>query len=319
MFIKRQKIWNIKESSITSEYFFKSRRKILKNLAVGSLFVPSTLLISFPAFSSFYPPKTNNSYKIDREITKESLATTYTNFYEFGSSKNIWRRASQLKTDPWLLTIDGLVNKPITIDLNDLLRKIGGIEERIYRFRCVEAWSMTVPWAGFPLNKILALVEPKTDAKFLKFETFFKPDIAPGQKQQWYPWPYQEGITIEEAQNDLTFIATGIFGKKLPNQNGAPLRLVLPWKYGFKSIKSIVKISFVNERPLGLWEKLAPKEYGFWANVNPNVPHPRWSQKSEQQLGMDGRIPTIIYNGYGDYVASMYKKLEKNLQDNLFR
>ena len=319
MFIKRQKIWNIKESSITSEYFFKSRRKILKNLAVGSLFVPSTSLISFPAFSSFYPPKTNNSYKVDREITKESLATTYTNFYEFGSSKNIWRRASQLKTDPWLLTIDGLVNKPITLDLNDLLKKIGGIEERIYRFRCVEAWSMTVPWAGFPLNKILALVEPKTDAKFLKFETFFNPDIAPGQKQQWYPWPYQEGITIEEAQNDLTFIATGIYGKELPNQNGAPLRLVLPWKYGFKSIKSIVKISFVNERPLGLWEKLAPKEYGFWANVNPNVPHPRWSQKSEQQLGMDGRIPTIIYNGYGDYVASMYKKLEKNLQDNLFR
>jgi sulfoxide reductase catalytic subunit YedY len=319
LFIKRQKIWNIKESSITSEYFFKSRRKILKNLAVGSLFVPSTSLISFPAFSSFYPPKTNNSYKVDREITKESLATTYTNFYEFGSSKNIWRRASQLKTDPWLLTIDGLVNKPITMDLNDLLKKIGGIEERIYRFRCVEAWSMTVPWAGFPLNKILALVEPKTDAKFLKFETFFNPDIAPGQKQQWYPWPYQEGITIEEAQNDLTFIATGIYGKELPNQNGAPLRLVLPWKYGFKSIKSIVKISFVNERPLGLWEKLAPKEYGFWANVNPNVPHPRWSQKSEQQLGMDGRIPTIIYNGYGDYVASMYKKLEKKLQDNLFR
>ena len=319
MFIKRQKIWNIKESSITSEHVFKSRRKIIKNLAVGSLFVPSTSLISFPAFSSFYPPKTNNSYKVDREITKESLATTYTNFYEFGSSKNIWRRASQLKTDPWLLTIDGLVNKPITIDLHDLLKKIGGIEERIYRFRCVEAWSMTVPWAGFPLNKILALVEPKTDAKFLKFETFFNPDIAPGQKQQWYPWPYQEGITIEEAQNDLTFIATGIYGKELPNQNGAPLRLVLPWKYGFKSIKSIVKISFVNERPLGLWEKLAPKEYGFWANVNPNVPHPRWSQKSEQQLGMDGRIPTIIYNGYGNYVASMYKKLEKSLEDNLFR
>ena len=319
MFIKRQKIWNIKESSITSEFFFKSRRKILKNLAVGSLVVPGTSLISFPAFSSFYPPTTNNSYKVDREITKESLATTYTNFYEFGSSKNIWRRASQLKTDPWLLTIDGLVNKPITIDFNDLLKKIGGIEERIYRFRCVEAWSMTVPWAGFPLNKILALVEPKTDAKFLKFETFFNPDIAPGQKQQWYPWPYQEGITIEEAQNDLTFIATGIYGKELPNQNGAPLRLVLPWKYGFKSIKSIVKISFVNERPLGLWEKLAPKEYGFWANVNPNVPHPRWSQKSEQQLGMDGRIPTIIYNGYGNYVASMYKKLEKSLEDNLFR
>ena len=276
-------------------------------------------LIPFTAFSSFYPPITNNFYKVDRDLTKESLATTYTNFYEFGSSKNIWRRAAQLKTDPWLLTIDGLVNKPLTIDVNDLLKKIGGIEERVYRFRCVEAWSMTVPWAGFPVNKILSLVEPKTDAKFVKFETFFNPDIAPGQRQKWYPWPYQEGITVEEANNDLSFIATGIYGKKLPNQNGAPIRLILPWKYGFKSIKSIVKISFVNKRPIGLWEKLAPKEYGFWANVNPNIPHPRWSQRSEQQLGVDGRIPTVIYNGYGDHVASMYNKLEKSLQNNLFR
>ena len=319
MFLKKNKVWNLKESSITSESVFNSRRKIIKNLAIGSLVVPSASLIPFTAFSSFYPPITNNFYKVDRGLTKESLATTYTNFYEFGSSKNIWRRAAQLKTDPWLLTIDGLVNKPLTIDVNDLLKKIGGIEERVYRFRCVEAWSMTVPWAGFPVNKIISLVEPKTDAKFVKFETFFNPDIAPGQKQKWYPWPYQEGITVEEAKNDLSFIATGIYGKELPNQNGAPFRLILPWKYGFKSIKSIVKISFVNKRPIGLWEKLAPKEYGFWANVNPNIPHPRWSQKSEQQLGVDGRIPTVIYNGYGDYVASMYNKLEKNLQNNLFR
>ena len=319
MFLKKNKVWNLKESSITSESIFNKRRKIIKNLAIGSLVVPSASLIPFTAFSSFYPPITNNFYKVDRVLTKESLATTYTNFYEFGSSKNIWRRAAQLKTDPWLLTIDGLVNKPLTIDVNDLLKKIGGIEERVYRFRCVEAWSMTVPWAGFPVNKILSLVEPKTDAKFVKFETFFNPDIAPGQKQKWYPWPYQEGITVEEAKNDLSFIATGIYGKKLPNQNGAPLRLILPWKYGFKSIKSIVKISFVNKRPIGLWEKLAPKEYGFWANVNPNIPHPRWSQRSEQQLGVDGRIPTVIYNGYGDHVASMYNKLEKSLQNNLFR
>ena len=319
MVLKKNKFWNLKESSITSESVFNSRRKIIKNLTIGSLVVPSASLIPFTAFSSFYPPITNNFYKVDRSLTKESLATTYTNFYEFGSSKNIWRRAAQLKTDPWLLTIDGLVNKPLTIDVNDLLKKIGGIEERVYRFRCVEAWSMTVPWAGFPVNKILSLVEPKTDAKFVKFETFFNPDIAPGQKQKWYPWPYQEGITVEEAKNDLSFIATGIYGKKLPNQNGAPLRLILPWKYGFKSIKSIVKISFVNKRPIGLWEKLSPKEYGFWANVNPNIPHPRWSQRSEQQLGVDGRIPTVIYNGYGDHVASMYNKLEKSLQNNLFR
>ena len=319
MFLKKNKVWNLKESSITNESVFNSRRKMIKNLAIGSLVVPSASLIPFKAFSSFYPPITNNFYKVDRGLTKEILATTYTNFYEFGSSKNIWRRAAQLKTDPWLLTIDGLVNKPLTIDVNDLLKKIGGIEERVYRFRCVEAWSMTVPWAGFPFNKIVSLVEPKTEAKFVKFETFFNPDIAPGQKQKWYPWPYQEGITVEEAKNDLSFIATGIYGKKLPNQNGAPLRLILPWKYGFKSIKSIVKISFVNKRPIGLWEKLAPKEYGFWANVNPNIPHPRWSQKSEQQLGVDGRIPTVIYNGYGDHVASMYNKLEKSLQNKLFR
>ena len=319
MYFRKNKIWNLKESSITSEKIFKARRESLKKIAIGSLILPSTLLSSFPAFSSLYPPISNNSYKIDRDLTKENLATTYTNFYEFGSSKNIWRRAAQLTTNPWLLTIDGLVNKPLTIDVHDLLKKIGGIEERVYRFRCVEAWSMTVPWAGFPLNKILSLIEPKKDAKFLKFETFFNPDIAPGQKQQWYPWPYQEGITIEEAKNDLSFIATGIYGKELPNQNGAPLRLILPWKYGFKSIKSIVKISLTNDRPIGMWEKLAPKEYGFWANVNPDIPHPRWSQKTEQQLGVDGRIPTVIYNGYGEQVASMYNKLEKSLQDNLFR
>ncbi len=319
MFLKKNKVWNLKESRITTESVFNSRRKIIKNLAIGSLVVPGASLVPFTAFSSYYPAITNNFYKVKRDLTKESLATTYTNFYEFGSSKNIWRRAAQLKTDPWLLTIDGLINKPLTIDFNDLLKKIGGIEERVYRFRCVEAWSMTVPWAGFPVNKILSLVEPKTDAKFLKFETFFNPDIAPGQKQKWYPWPYQEGITVEEAKNDLSFIATGIYGKELPNQNGAPLRLILPWKYGFKSIKSIVKISFVNKRPIGLWEKLAPKEYGFWANVNPNVSHPRWSQRSEQQLGVDGRIPTIIYNGYGDHVASMYSKLEKRLRNKLFR
>ena len=165
MFIKKQKIWNLKESSITNESIFKSRREILKKLVIGSLAIPGTSFISYPAFSSLYPPITNTFYKVDRDLTKESLATTYTNFYEFGSSKNIWRRAGQLKTDPWLLTIDGLVNKPLTLDVNDLLKKIGGIEERIYRFRCVEAWSMTVPWAGFPLNKILSLAEPKSDAK----------------------------------------------------------------------------------------------------------------------------------------------------------
>ena len=316
---KRKEVWKLKDHSITCENSFNTRRNFLKKIGASSLFLPSASLISRPAFSSLYPPAVNKSYIASRPLTNESLATTYTNFYEFGSSKNIWRRASKLKTKPWSITIDGLVDNPLVIDVNDLIKKIGGIEERVYRFRCVEAWSMTVPWAGFPLNKILSLVEPKTNAKFLKFETFYNPEIAPGQKQQWYPWPYQEGITIEEAKNELSFLATGIYGKQLPNQNGAPLRLVLPWKYGFKSIKSIVKISFLSERPIGMWEKLAPKEYGFWANVNPNISHPRWSQETEEQLGIEGRIPTIIYNGYEEQVSYLYKGLEKKLQDNLFR
>ena len=321
-FIINKKIWNIENQYITDEKIFNSRRKILKNLALGSLFYAGMSSIPKDVLSQsnlYYPPKVNDLYKVNRPITKESDATTYTNFYEFGSSKNIWRRAAKLKTSPWTITIDGLVKKPLTIDVDDLLRKIGGIEERVYKFRCVESWSMTVPWSGFSLNKILSLVEPSSDAKFIKFETFYEPDIAPGQKQKWYPWPYQEGITIDEAKNDLSFIATGIYGKKLPNQNGAPLRLVIPWKYGFKSIKSIVKISFVSSRPKGLWEKIAPAEYGFWANVNPQISHPRWSQSTEQQLGIEGRIPTVIYNGYGPQVASLYSGLEKDLKDTLYR
>ena len=321
-FIINKKIWNIEKQYITDEKIFNSRRKILKNLALGSLFYAGMSSIPKDLLSQsnlYYPPKINNLYKVNRPITKESDATTYTNFYEFGSSKNIWRRAAKMKTSPWTITIDGLVKKPLTIDIDDLLRKIGGVEERVYRFRCVESWSMTVPWSGFSLNKILSLVEPSSDAKFIRFETFYEPDIAPGQKQKWYPWPYQEGITIDEAKNDLSFIATGIYGKKLPNQNGAPLRLVIPWKYGFKSIKSIVKISFVSSRPKGLWEKIAPAEYGFWANVNPQISHPRWSQSTEQQLGIEGRIPTVIYNGYGPQVASLYSGLEKDLKDTLYR
>ncbi|MDC0227709.1 protein-methionine-sulfoxide reductase catalytic subunit MsrP [Alphaproteobacteria bacterium] len=321
-FIIKKNIWNLKNNQITDEIVFKNRREILKKITAGTLAFSSLAYFPHKVFSStneFYPPKVNNSYTVNRKLTKEGYATTYTNFYEFGSSKNIWRRAAKLKTKPWSLTINGLVKKPLSIDVYDLLKKIGGIEERVYRFRCVEAWSMTVPWSGFPLNKLLELVEPKADAKFVKFETFFNPEVAPGQKQKWYPWPYQEGITIEEAKNNLSFIATGIYGKELPNQNGAPLRLVLPWKYGFKSIKSIVNISFVSERPIGLWEKIAPSEYGFWANVNPEIPHPRWSQSTEQQLGVDGRVQTEIYNGYGHEVASMYVGLQSRLKDSLFR
>ena len=318
-FYKRNKVWKLKDNNVTSEHIYHSRRDFLKIIGAGSIFLPSASLISSPAFSSFYPPAVNKSYLTNRPLTAKSLATTYTNFYEFGSSKNIWRRASKLKTEPWSITIDGLVDNPMVIDVNDLIKKLGGIEERVYRFRCVEAWSMTVPWAGFPLNKILSLAEPKTNAKFLKFETFYNPEIAPGQKQQWYPWPYEEGITIEEAKNELSFLATGIYGKQLPNQNGAPLRLVLPWKYGFKSIKSITRFTFVRDRPKTFWEKAQGGEYGFWANVNPSVDHPRWSQATEQPLGYANRVSTLMYNGYGDLVASLYTGMSRKLGSELYR
>jgi len=219
-------VWDIKDNQTTPEHIFKSRRQVLQNLAGGSIALAGLASLPTAVFgnaNSFYPATNNSVYKVNREITEEKLATTYTNFYEFGSSKNIWRRAALLKTKPWMLTIDGLVEKPVTIDIRDLLKKVGGIEERVYRFRCVEAWSMTVPWSGFALNKILSLVKPKTSAKFLRFETFFDPDVAPGQKQKWYPWPYVEGITIDEAKNDLSFLPRAFMVKK------CQIKMVLPY------------------------------------------------------------------------------------------
>ncbi len=207
----------------------------------------------------------------------------YNNFYEFGTSKDIAANAQNLVIRPWEIAIDGLVEKPFTIAFDDLVRKIP-LETRLYRHRCVEAWSMTVPWAGFPLKSLVAMAKPQASAKFVRFETFLDPDMADGQNNFLYPWPYIEGVTIEEAGNDLAFIVTGAYDKPVAKQHGAPLRLHLPWKYGFKSIKSIRKISFVEERPVGLWEAMQPSEYGFWANVNPEVPHPRWSQAMERVL-----------------------------------
>ena len=321
-FFKKNESWKISENEVTSEEKFLNRRAILKPLLSLTI---SPFLISFPSHQSHsgvgysFTSKINKKYIIDRKITEERFATTYTNFYEFGSSKNIWRRAGKLVTNPWLIEIDGLVKKPKKYDIRDFIRVLGGEEERVYRFRCVEAWSMTVPWMGISFQKLLSLVEPKKDAKFVRFETFFNPDVAPGQKQKWYPWPYTEGISIEEAKNDLTFLATGIYGKNLPNQNGSPIRLILPWKYGFKSIKSIVKISFVKDRPIGLWEKLAPQEYGFWANVNPNIPHPRWSQEYEKILGSTKTRKTLIFNGYEREVSYLYKSLFQKNKSILFR
>ena len=316
MYLKKKKSWEISESSVTDESYFRNRRSFVSSLGKSALMF--SLYPSFSLASYQTTNKLNEKYFLPLPYTSEKLATTYTNFYEFGSSKNIWRRASKLKVDNWSIKIDGLVKKKKTFDI-DNLKKLIGLEERIYRFRCVEGWAMVVPWLGFPVNKILEIVDPDKDANYVRFETFYDPKIAPGQKQSWYPWPYVEGISLEEAKNDLAFFATGMYGKDIPNQNGAPLRLVLPWKYGFKSIKSIVKITFTKEKPIGLWEKLAPKEYGFWANVNPNVPHPRWSQSKEQLLGTNEFQTTQIYNGYQENVSYLYSNFSQQEKLKLFR
>ena len=316
MYLKKKKSWEISESLVTDESYFRNRRSFVSSLGKSALMF--SLYPSFSLASYQTTNKLNEKYFLPLPYTSEKLATTYTNFYEFGSSKNIWRRASKLKIDNWSIKIDGLVKKKKTFDI-DKLKKLIGLEERIYRFRCVEGWAMVVPWLGFPVNKILEIVDPDKDANYVRFETFYDPKIAPGQKQSWYPWPYVEGISLEEAKNDLAFFATGMYGKDIPNQNGAPLRLVLPWKYGFKSIKSIVKITFTKEKPIGLWEKLAPKEYGFWANVNPNVPHPRWSQSKEQLLGTNEFQKTQIYNGYEENVSYLYSNFSQQEKLKLFR
>ena len=227
------------------------------------------------------------------------------------SGKEIWKASQKLNTENWKISIKGGKYSGKEISLDSIIKNFR-LEERIYKFRCVEAWSMIVPWYGFQLSELLKFLEPETDTKYISFKTFFDPKVAFNQKQTWYPWPYQEIITLEEANNPLAFIATGLYGKKLPNQNGAPIRLVLPWKYGFKSIKSIVKIEFLKEREKSFWETIAPKEYGFWANVNPKVPHRRWSQEFEKDIGTGKRYPTKIFNGYEKWVSYLYKDIDSN-------
>ena len=307
MLIRPSRPWNLPESAATPESVFLNRRSVLAGMGLGGAalagaMVPGTAAAAVTGF----PAPRNDAFTLDRDITDEELATTYTNFYEFGSSKNIWRVAKRMDFDPWRVTIDGMVEKKIRMDAADLIRQLGGMEERLYRHRCVEAWAMAVPWTGVPLSKLVAFARPDAGARYVRLETFNDPDNAPGQRQHWYPWPYVEGLTIEEATNDLTLLATGIYGKPMPNQNGAPVRLVIPWKYGFKSIKSIKRITFTDKQPKSFWEKLQPKEYGFWANVNPEFDHPRWSQATERLLGHDERVPTLKYNGYAEWVEPLY-------------
>jgi sulfoxide reductase catalytic subunit YedY len=316
MHILKRHGWEIPEHQATSESAFLNRRSLMAaaGIGLGTLAAAPALAAKKPPevdpTASLYPVKRNEAFTVERALTEERIAAGYNNFYEFGFTKYIADDAQALPLRPWTVTVDGMVENKQVIDIDTLIRKMP-LEERLSRFRCVEAWAMTVPWSGFPLKELVALAKPLSSAKFLRFETFMDPKVAFGQKQPLYPWPYVEGVTMEEANNDLAFIATGVYGKPLAKQFGAPLRLVLPWKYGFKSIKSIVKVTFTDKRPVGLWEALQDSEYGFWANVNPEVPHPRWSQASENIIGSSERQPTKLFNGYGAFVADLYKGKEK--------
>ena len=323
--------WLISEKEVTPEPVFWNRRRILAAggglLAAGGVAafnsgLPMLRSSAAAAISGepFAPKPALNPKFADagRPVTDEEVNSTYNNFYEFGSHKKIAEAAQALETDGWTLTVDGAVAKPFEIGVEDLLAKLAP-EERIYRHRCVEAWSMVVPWIGFPLHRLMALAEPLSGAKYVRFETFHDPKVARGQRQVWYPWPYTEGLTVDEAANDLVLMVVGAYGKVLPKQFGAPLRLHVPWKYGFKSIKSIKRISFTEERPVSFWEELQAREYGFWANVNPAVSHPRWSQASERILGTGDKVPTVKFNGYGAEVAHLYAGLEQEFGDQLWR
>ena len=306
----RRKDWEIPERLATPEALFLDRRSVLAGLGAAAALAVSgrRALADDPDPSAgLYPAKRNPAYTLDRDITPEKYNLTYNNFYEFSTSKKV--DASALKTRPWTVKLDGMVEKEQTVDIDTLIKTMG-LEERLYRHRCVEAWSMAIPWTGFPLKKLVEFAKPLSSAKYVRFETFLDKKMAPGQRS-FMPWPYVEGLTMAEATNDLAFIATGAYGKPLAKVQGAPIRLATPWKYGFKSAKSIVRVSFVDQRPETFWENLGPDEYGFWANVNPDVPHPRWSQAKETFLN-DGQLrPTLIYNGYGAEVAGLYKGLEK--------
>lgn len=312
---KEKKIWdpqNFHPEEITPEELFLSRRDFLKAATVAGIGT------AFP-HAAYAASKLNEKYNLkDETQTKEELATGYNNFYEFSLEKEAVKgkvEAWKLDTANWKIEVAGMVEKPRSYSLDELLKLSGvAVEERVYRFRCVEAWSMVVPWQGIPLASLIEKLKPGAKAKFVKFQTFSDQKIGTNMSGlPGYPWPYTEGLTLEEAKHPLALLATGMYGKPLPKQNGAPLRLVVPWKYGFKSIKSIVKIELTDTQPKTLWSDLAPSEYGFYANVNPKVDHPRWSQASERILDKSffpKRKPTLMFNGYEAEVASLYKDLD---------
>lgn len=326
MLIKTIHNWQIPESRATSEQVFLNRRKFIAAAGFAGIGLAAGIRQGFASddpTAVLYPAKINPAYAdAGRKITPEAINTTYNNFYEFGSSKRISKAAEALVIRPWEIAVEGEVATPFKIQFDDLLKKVQ-LEDRVYRHRCVEAWSMTVPWSGFTVRQLVELAKPNSNAKFVQFETFNDPEMAPAQKPSLfggsYPWPYTEAVTMAEADNDLAFMVTGAYGKPLAKSMGAPIRLHLPWKYGFKSAKSIRRIRFLSERPKSFWEVLGPSEYGFWANVNPEIAHPRWSQASERDLETGEKIPTLIYNGYGEQVASLYDGFKDELGAALFR
>jgi sulfoxide reductase catalytic subunit YedY len=317
MLVKVKRGWELPESEATPEDVFLRRREIVKALGIAPALAATASVLpaglanaeaGIDPTADLYPVPRNEKYTVERDITAQNEATTYNNFYEFGSHKQISRAAQRLSIRPWNIVIDGMVEKEFEIGIDDL-RKHVKLEERVYRHRCVEAWAMTVPWSGFQMSELVALAKPMAGAKYVQMQTIAEDKAEmPGLRQFWYPWPYQEGLTIKEATNELAFMVTGLYGKPVPKQNGAPLRLAVPWKYGFKSIKSIVRFTFTDQQPKTFWEGLQPAEYGFWANVNPEVDHPRWSQASEWLLGgrQSDRVPTRLYNGYAEFVAGLY-------------
>lgn len=298
--------WHIPDRQVTPEHIYRNRRKFLKEMGfVGAGTLMAQSLAAKDA--GLYPAKRNGLYSPPLHITPSKYALSYNNFYEFSTDKDeVIASAAAFRTSPWKVKCSGLCAKPIEFDPEEMAREIG-LEERVYRFRCVEAWGMVVPWTGFPLNKLLRKLKPQSGAKFVKFATALKPAAMPGiAKLPRYPWPYTEGLRMDEAMHDLTMVVTGIYGKRLPKQNGAPIRIVVPWKYGYKSIKSIDTIELTREQPKTLWETVGPDEYPFESNVEPKVPHPRWPQNRHRDLETGLRVPTLHLNGYEKQVGHLY-------------
>jgi sulfoxide reductase catalytic subunit YedY len=304
-------VQKIPSSEITPEHIFRSRRSFLKgaSFALGSLALAACSVPGAAPQPTADPTQPVLKDELGDTANAYGQITSYNNFYEFTTSKEgVAQAARDFISSPWEVSVGGLVNKPRTFALEDLLAFAQ--EERIYRLRCVEGWSMVIPWNGFPLQRLIEQVEPQANAQYVRFETLLDPQQMPGQRDNYFQWPYVEGLRLDEAMNELTLLATGIYGKDLLPQNGAPIRLVVPWKYGFKSIKSIVKIDLVDTMPVSLWMAAAPNEYGFYANVNPEVDHPRWSQSSERRIGENGRRDTLPFNGYAEQVAALYAGMD---------